>query len=67
MIRWTKGDRLDEKDDKGSMDQRQSESKNESRSKSRLKRDERVKEKLESTKGLSDRFDTRGELHAVGE
>jgi hypothetical protein len=67
MNRWAKGDRLDEKEDDHSDDRKRDESKDESRSRSRRSKDEPIQDKTESTKGLSDRFETRGELRAVEE
>jgi hypothetical protein len=65
--RWTKGDRLDEKEDDRSSDRKRDDSKDDSRSRPLRSKDESLQDKTESTKGLSDRFETRGELRAVEE
>jgi len=63
-IRWTKGDRLDEKEEEKPKDKKHRDSKDEDRSRKRHGREE---PSTESTKALADRFETRGELRVVEE
>lgn len=58
---------MDEKEDDRPSDRKRDDSKDGSRSRSMRNKDESLQDKIESTKGLSDKFETRGELRAVEE